>query len=223
MVVGASVLAITYKDGVMVMCDTGASYGSLARFTNIERMKQVNAKTLVAVGGEHSDAQFLDQFYHDVELEDFMANDGHVRAPEELHSIACRVMHNYRSRGDPLWNQIVTCGISRQNKPFIGYVDLYGTNHVDDIVVTGFGMHMALPLLRKTWRPEMNEADARQALEDAMRVLVYRHCRTINKFQVGMAKVDGSITISEPYALETKWDYNRFVNPRAQEVPLPQL
>ncbi len=207
----------------MVMADTGASYGSLARFTAVERIKQVNPKTLVAIGGELSDAQFLDEFYAELETEDIMANDGHVRAPEELHAIACRVMHNYRSKGNPLWNQVVTCGTSRAGKPFIGYVDLYGTNHVDDIVVTGFGMHMALPLLRKTWKPEMEEAEARQVLEDAMRVLVYRHCRTINKFQVGFAKLDGTITITEPYALETKWDYQRFVNPRAQEAPVPQM
>jgi 20S proteasome subunit beta 7 len=207
----------------MVMTDTGASYGSLARFTNIERMKKVNVKTLVAVGGELSDSQFLDDVYGELATEDHMANDGHVRAPEELHSIACRILHNYRSRGNPLWNQVVTCGVSRAGKPFLGYVDLYGTNHVDDIVVTGFGMHMALPLLRKTWKKDMSEAEARTALEDAMRVLVYRHCRTINKFQIGTAKLDGSIDISEPFALQTKWDYNRFRDPRAQELPLPQL
>ncbi len=64
---------------------------------------------------------------------------------------------------------------------FLGSVDLYGTTYLEDMLATGFGMHMAVPLLRKNWRPDMEEADARKLLEDCMRVLYYRDARTINK------------------------------------------
>jgi len=215
-VVGASILAVTYKDGVMIMADTGASYGSLARFTNIPRIHKVNDKVLLAQGGELSDFQYLERLLEDISTEDVLAADGIVKGPEQVHSFLCRVTHNYRNKGNPLYNQLVTAGMGRDGKPFIGYCDLYGTNHVDDIVVTGFGMHMALPLLRKSWRPNMEEAEARQILEAAMTVLIYRHCRTINKFTLATVTADG-MKISEPYALETEWEYKRFVNPKAQD------
>jgi hypothetical protein len=35
------------------------------------------------------------------------------------------------------------------------------------------------PLLRKAWKPDLTEAEARKMLEDAARVLYYRDCRTI--------------------------------------------
>ncbi|CAN0329823.1 unnamed protein product [Discosporangium mesarthrocarpum] len=39
MVTGTSVLGIKYKDGVMLAADTLASYGSLARYKSVERIK----------------------------------------------------------------------------------------------------------------------------------------------------------------------------------------
>lgn len=228
-VVGASILAITYKDGVMIMADTGASYGSLARFTDIPRIHKINSKVLLAQGGELSDYQYLERLLHEVTVDDHIEADGITKGPEEIQSFVSRVMHNFRNKGNPLYNQIVTAGFTRQNKPFLGYVDLYGTTFTDDIVVTGFGMHMALPLLRKDWRPDMTHDEAKAILENAMRVLVYRHCRTINKFTLATVERaveeggDSVMTISEPYALTTEWEYKRFINPRSQELPLPQF
>lgn len=56
-VTGSSVLAVKYKDGVLIMSDTLGSYGSLARFKNLDRIQKVNGYTLVASGGEYSDFQ----------------------------------------------------------------------------------------------------------------------------------------------------------------------
>jgi hypothetical protein len=38
-VTGTSVLALKYKDGVLMACDTLASYGSTKRYKSVERMK----------------------------------------------------------------------------------------------------------------------------------------------------------------------------------------
>ncbi len=216
MVVGASVLAITYKDGVMLMADTGASYGSLARFTDVPRLIKVNDNTVVGFGGELSDFQYIETNLKALTTEDFVEGDGMEKTPEQIHAFLCGLLHDKRNEGDPLWNQLVTGGIAADGKPFLGYVDLYGTNFKDDVVATGFGLHMAAPLLRKLHRPDLDAAQARQALEDSMRVLLYRHCRAINKFQIATITADG-VNISDTFSLETQWEYRRFVNPRAQE------
>ena len=46
-VTGTSVLGIQYKDGVMLAADTLGSYGSLARFKDLRRIRKVGARTLV--------------------------------------------------------------------------------------------------------------------------------------------------------------------------------
>lgn len=206
-----------YNDGVMLMADTGASYGSLARFTSIPRLHKINDKVLVGFSGELSDWQFIEGLLREITIEDFMEGDNIEKTPEMVHTFLTRVMHNYRNRGDPLWCELVTAGIGEDGKPFLGYCNLWGTTFVDSVVATGFGLHMALPLLRKGQSDDMKAEEARKLLEDSHRVLVYRHCRTINKFTVATVDGPNGIKISDPFPLTTKWNYKRFVNPRHQE------
>jgi 20S proteasome subunit beta 7 len=59
-VTGTSVLAIKYRDGIMMATDTLASYGSLARFMDVRRMTYVEgANSLVGCGGDMSDYQYI--------------------------------------------------------------------------------------------------------------------------------------------------------------------
>ena len=75
---------------------------------------------------------------------------------------------------------------------------------------TGLGAHLALPLLRKAWRADLTEAEARKVLEDAMRVLFYRATTASNKITFG--KCDGAgCGVSEAVALETYWEHPEFV------------
>eukprot|EP00455_Lapot_gusevi_P042999 TRINITY_DN517_c0_g1_i3.p1 TRINITY_DN517_c0_g1~~TRINITY_DN517_c0_g1_i3.p1 ORF type:complete len:197 (+),score=53.39 TRINITY_DN517_c0_g1_i3:40-630(+) len=195
-----------------MMSDTLGSYGSLARFKNLERIRKVNDYTIIGSGGEYSDFQFINKLLEYISVEDHCFDDNSSLDPSEIHSYLSRVLYNRRSKADPLWNQVVVAGVKDQNS-FLGVVDLYGTTYVTDIVATGFGTHLAYPLLRKAWRADMTEQEARQLLEDCSRVLYYRDARTINKFQLATVKGDG-IQISEPYSLQTKWDYEVFKNPR---------
>lgn len=73
---------------------------------------------------------------------------------------------------------------------------------------------MALPLIRDRWRPDLSEGEARALLEDCMRVLWYRDTRALNKFQLAKITSEGTV-ISEPYSIETKWNFNSFVKPKA--------
>lgn len=212
-VTGTSVLGIKYADGVMMIADTLGSYGSLARFKNMQRLHAVSDNTLLGVSGEMSDFQFIKNLLQQQTIQEFTYDDGCKLEANEIHSYLSRVLYNRRTKVDPLWNQILTAGIV-DDKPFLGYVDLYGSNYEEDIVTTGYGLYMAAPLLRKAWRPDLTEAEARKMLEDSARVLYYRDCRTINRFTLGTVTAAG-VTISEPFELETKWDYKKFVDPTA--------
>ncbi len=61
MVTGSSVLAIKFKDGVMLAADTLASYGSLARFKDVERLRKLGDYTIIGGTGDYSDFQYIMQ------------------------------------------------------------------------------------------------------------------------------------------------------------------
>ena len=71
---------------------------------------------------------------------------------------------------------------------FLSYVDLLGTTYSAPSLATGYGNHLAQPLLRRALEklgPEghklLEEADARKIIENAMKVLFYRDARSLNK------------------------------------------
>lgn len=66
----------------------------------------------------------------------------------------------------------------------MGYVDLRGTTYQTTTIATGFGSHLAQPILRKRVEgreDEITEEEAIAILEDCMRVLFYRDARSLNK------------------------------------------
>lgn len=92
-------------------------------------------------------------------------------------------MYARRSKVDPLWNSLIVAGVDRRTaKPFLGYVDLLGTTYESPTIATGFGMHLAQPLLRKAVEEkqvkgeEINESEAREILESCMKVLCELSC-----------------------------------------------
>jgi len=146
--------------------------------------------------------------------DDFCMDDGHKLKPSEVFSYLTRVIYNRRNKMDPLWNSLVVGGVSPDGKPFLGNLGMIGTNYQDQTVATGFGNMLARPLMRERHSPDMELADAEGLLRDCLRVCYYRDKNSINKFQMANVTKDG-VSISEPFALETKWDYKRFEDPSA--------
>eukprot|EP00301_Raphidiophrys_heterophryoidea_P026721 c9289_g1_i1.p1 GENE.c9289_g1_i1~~c9289_g1_i1.p1 ORF type:complete len:280 (+),score=70.68 c9289_g1_i1:2-841(+) len=203
-VTGTSVLGIKYAGGVLLAADTLGSYGSLAMFKNIRRLKGVNSTTAIGVGGDMSDMQFVHDLLDTVATEDEAFLDKHQLLPAQIHSFLSRVLYNRRNKFDPLWTSIVVAGFT-DGASFLGYTDLVGTAYTDNIIATGMGAYIALPLLRSAYLPGLSLEEARTILENAMRVLFYRDCRTINKIQ--FARVDAAgVHVDEPVVLETNWD-----------------
>lgn len=212
-VTGTSVIAIKYKDGVIMAADTLGSYGSLARFTDLRRIKTVGNSTLVGASGEYSDFQYISDLLDSLETEDFCADDGRSLHAGEVLSYLTRVMYNRRNKFNPLWNALVVAGFDGE-RVRLGTVDKIGTTFEDDYIATGFGHHLAMPIIREAWKEDMSEEEARALVEQCMRVLYYRDCRTINKITLAKITRDSAL-VSEPYTLDTKWDFEAFVRAKA--------
>lgn len=59
MTTGTSVIGIQFKDGILIAADMLGSYGSLARFRNLERIMKVNKNIILGAGGDYADYQSL--------------------------------------------------------------------------------------------------------------------------------------------------------------------
>jgi len=221
-VTGASVLGIKYNGGVMLAADTLLSYGSMAKTMNASRLVQID-NTLIGASGEYSDFQAIQEMLEAKSLE---MSSGLLQEREDTAPMTARSMWNYlrvvmyhrRNKMNPLWNNVVVCGQDGDDY-FLGVVDRLGTTVEDNIMATGFGSYMGVPLLREKWRPDMDEGEARALLEDCMKVLFYRDCRAASRIQLAKVSADG-ILISEPYELDTDWS-GHIVLPLDTPMALP--
>ena len=203
-VTGTTVLGIKYRDGVMLGADTLASYGSLARYKDVRRIQKFNDDTLIGASGEISDFQSIMEKLENIERDDINQDDGYTRAPSEVYNYLRATMYQKRNKGDPFWNQLLIAGYRNENS-FLGYVDLIGTAYEENFIATGFGAYLAIPIIRERWNPNLSEGEARDLLEDCLRVLFYRDCRASNRIQIAKATSEGTL-ISEPYELKADWE-----------------
>merc|ERR1711874_638120 len=86
--------------------------------------------------------------------------DSAQSSAKETWSYLRAVMYNRRNKMNPLWNDLVIAGfqdVSGTKMPFLGMVDKIGTAFEDDMIATGFGSYLALPILREKWRADLEE------------------------------------------------------------------
>jgi len=95
---------------------------------------------------------------------------------------------------------------------FLSYVDLLGTTYSSPTLATGFGNHLAQPLLRRAierreggWE-SLTEEEAVQIMHDCMKVLFYRDARSLNKYQIATVTKEG-VKVSEPMEAPTEWAF----------------
>jgi 20S proteasome subunit beta 7 len=224
---GTSVLAVKYRTGVLLAADTLVSYGSMAKYKHARRLLPVNSRTLIGGSGEYSDLQSISDLLKRNALEDkctadsLYEEDNNEECAKEVWSYLRAVMYNRRSKMNPLWNDIVVAGFKQNedgttsDEPFLGVVDKIGTAYEDDVLATGFGGYIALPLMREKYRPDMEEGEARALLEDCLRILFYRDCRALNRVQIAKVTKEGKVLVSEPYELDTYWDFKGFIDTKA--------
>ena len=74
--VGSSIMALKYKDGVMIAADTAISYGGMANVKNAKRIEKLNDEVAYASSGEMADFQNLKKLLDQKYEEDCIEQDG---------------------------------------------------------------------------------------------------------------------------------------------------
>ena len=88
-----------------------ASYGSLARFRDVERLTNLGRSTLLGSSGDISDFQYTKNLLAQYQTEEYCFNDGHYMSPRQWHTALSAYQYKRRSDMNPLWNANVIGGI----------------------------------------------------------------------------------------------------------------
>ncbi|KAL2136175.1 hypothetical protein VTI74DRAFT_5228 [Chaetomium olivicolor] len=215
-VTGTSVIAIKFSDGVVMAADNLASYGSLARFTDVKRLRPFLSTSVVGFGGDVSDMQFLDRHLNELAIDEAYEHEstasesgpapaGQLNAAN-LHKYLSKLMYRRRNDFDPLWNQILVAGFDSDSKPFLASVDLRGTAFTSPSLATGFGAMLAQPIMRRFAATEeaaakLSREQAVEIVKECMKVLFYRDARSLDRYSIAVVTKDG-VELSEDEQLE---------------------
>lgn len=185
-----------------------ASYGSLARFTDVKRLRKFADSSIVGFGGDVSDMQYLDRLLNSLDIEEAYSSSGHTLNAKNLHTYLSKVFYKRRSDFNPLWNQVLVAGLDDDKRPFLASADLLGTTFSAPSLATGFGAHLAQPLLRKVAPDEvaaskLSKEQALAAVKESMKVLFYRDARSLDKYSIAIVTAEG-IDLKEDEKLENQ-------------------
>ncbi|XP_069157189.1 proteasome subunit beta type-4 [Procambarus clarkii] len=211
---GTSVVGLVYDGGVMLVADSLGSYGSLARFRDVKRLFKVTDKAALACSGDIADYQFIREVIEQKVRDDVCGGYSRELNAGALHCWLTRVLYNRRSRFDPLWLECIVAGY-KDDKPFLGYVDKIGTAFEAKEVATGFGLHLAVPMIREAREKKQSlpRDEARKLLTECLKVLYYRDCRAHFKYQLADITPEG-VVIHDDLNLkkDTNWEVANYIS-----------
>ena len=162
-----------------------------------------------------SDMQYLDRLLSALDVEEnyYTGVDGGdgsdgkaVMSARNLHTYLSKVMYKRRSEFNPLWNALLVVGLDNDSTPFLASVDLLGTTFSAPTLATGFGAHLAQPILRRAVPDEaasknLSKEKAVEAVRECMKVLFYRDARSMNEYSLAVVDQQG-MDLSEDEKLE---------------------
>lgn len=152
--------------------------------------------------------QYLDRLLTSLDTEEAYGTTGHTLNAHNLHTFLAKVFYKRRSDFNPLWNQVLVAGLDDEHRPFLASADLLGTTFSAPSLATGFGAHLAQPLLRKVAPDEeaaalLSREQAIEAVKESMKVLFYRDARSMDKYSIAVVTKDG-IDLKQDEKLESQ-------------------
>lgn len=169
--------------------------------------------------------QYLDRLLNSLDIDEAYSSTGHVLNAHHLHTYLSKVLYKRRSDFNPLWNQLLVAGLDEEGAPFLASADLLGTTFSSPSLATGFGAHLAQPIMRKIAPSEeaaaaLTEEQAVAAIKECMKVLFYRDARSMDMYSIAVVTKAG-INLKENEKLEGQsW---AFVSTRISDLSHPSM
>lgn len=152
--------------------------------------------------------QYLDRLLNSLSIhENYLSSPSHTLNAANIHTYLSKVLYKRRSDFNPLWNQLLVAGFDENDTPFLASADLLGTTFSAPTLATGFGAHLAQPLLRKLVPKDeesvkdVTREQAVEAVKACMKVLFYRDARSMDRYSIAVVTKEG-VELKEDEKLE---------------------
>lgn len=161
--------------------------------------------------------QYLDRLLLSLDIDENYSSSGHDLNARNVHTYLSKVMYKRRSDINPLWNHILVAGLDSDDRPFLSSVDLLGTTFSSPTLATGFGAHLAQPLLRKLADNEssvegVTREQAVTAINECMKVLFYRDARSLDRYSIAVITKEAGVELEEDEQLEKQsWAFAEMI------------
>jgi proteasome beta subunit len=166
---GATVVGISYNDGVVLAAEKRVSFGNFVVNKNIKKTFSVTDHVGAACAGMVADMQVL------VRQVEALAKIRKLETRREVppNSVA-KLMSviMFERRYFPLLTQVIVGGINQ--KPEIYTLDPLGSVLPDDYAAVGTGAEMALGIMDAEFKPDMSEEKVRELATRAIRSAIQR-------------------------------------------------
>ncbi|CAK7229885.1 Proteasome subunit beta type-7 [Sporothrix bragantina] len=222
-VTGTSVIALKFNGGVVMAADNLASYGSLARFTDTQRLRPFGKQAVLGFSGDVSDMQYLDRHLNDLEIQEGYEQEGDAENDDDekkehglnaanLHTYLSKLFYGRRNKFDPLWNQVLVAGFDNKDDVFLACVDLRGTTYASPSLATGYGAALAQPIMRKVAETEeqakqLTQERAVKVIKECMKVLYYRDARSLDTYSLAIITKDGVKLSTDEKLEQQSWAF----------------
>jgi 20S proteasome subunit beta 7 len=213
---GGSVVALKYDGGVLLAADCLLAYGSLAKQPNVPRIRIVGKTSAICCSGDYADFGEMYSQLNDLVQGARMESDTAEPGPAQLFNYLHRTVYHQRNEFEPFMCKFVFVGVpqdAKNNEPFVGVCDSVGTRWTDDCAAAGMAAYNCLPLMRRAIDSKkgakLTKDEAMAVIQDCCRVIFYRECRAINRFQIADCTAE-KVLISDPFIVETNFEFEGF-------------
>jgi proteasome beta subunit len=166
---GASVVGISYSDGVILAADKRISFGNFVVNKNIKKTFAVTDYVGAACAGMVADMQVLVRQVEALAKIRKLETRREI-APNSIAKLMSVIM--FERRYFPLLTQVIVGGINE--KPEIYTLDPLGSVLPDDYAAVGTGAEGALGIMDAEFKPNMSEEKVKELASRAIRSAVQR-------------------------------------------------
>jgi proteasome beta subunit len=166
---GASVVGISYNEGVILAADKRISFGNFVVNKNIKKTFTVTDHVGAACAGMVADMQVLVRQVEALAKIRKLETRREV-APNSIAKLMSVIM--FERRYFPLLTQVIVGGINE--KPEIYTLDPLGSVLPDDYAAVGTGAEGALGIMDAEFKPNMSEEKVKELASRAIRSAVQR-------------------------------------------------
>jgi proteasome beta subunit len=166
---GATVVGISYNDGVILAADKRVSFGNFVVNKNIKKTFTVTDHVGAACAGMVADMQVLVRQVEALAKIRRLETRREV-APNSIAKLMSVIM--FERRYFPLLTQVIVGGINE--RPEIYTLDPLGSVLPDDYAAVGTGAEGALGIMDAEFKPNMSEEKVRELASRAIRSAVQR-------------------------------------------------